>query len=111
MQNTFKTQSIYRASVTDGGMHPASMPEELLTPREVAAELRCSKAQVYRLINGEVKDAPPLPAISLGRKRIIRRSSLETWKRDNESQTLLAITSDRAYPLSRTMNERRLTHE
>ena len=29
---------------------------EILTAQEVAAELRCSKAQVYELMNGEVKD-------------------------------------------------------
>jgi excisionase family DNA binding protein len=57
---------------------------EILTATEVAAELRCSKAQVYRLLNGEVKDVPRLPHISLGRKKLVRRSTLEDWKRVNE---------------------------
>ena len=57
---------------------------EILTATEVAAELRCSKAQVYRLLNGEVKDVPKLPYISLGRKKLVRRSTLEDWKRVNE---------------------------
>jgi hypothetical protein len=55
-----------------------------MTAREVAIELRCSKAQVYRLLNGEVKDVPKLPYISLGRKKVVRRSTLEDWKRLNE---------------------------
>ena len=41
---------------------------EILTAKEVADELRCSRAQVYRLLNGSVKDVPRLPYISLGRK-------------------------------------------
>jgi hypothetical protein len=57
---------------------------EILTAKEVAEELRCSKAQVYRLQDGDVKDVPKLPYISLGRKKLVRRSTLEGWKRLNE---------------------------
>ncbi len=107
MGNAFKPESIYRSRETTGATPEHSMPEELLTAREIAAELRCSKAQVYRLINGEVKGSPPLPAISLGRKRIIRRSSLEAWKQENESRGLIEIVQGNAYSFSRTRNERR----
>jgi len=64
-------------------MNPAH--PDVLTAREVAMNLRCSKAQVYRLIKGEVDGIPPLPSIALGRRRVVRRSSLERWKSDNES--------------------------
>ena len=57
---------------------------EILTAKEVADELRCSRAQVYRLLNGSIKNVPKLPYISLGRKRVVRRSALEDWKRRNE---------------------------
>jgi hypothetical protein len=57
---------------------------DILTATEVAAELRCSRAQVYRLLNGDVKDVPKLPYISLGRKKLVRRSTFEDWKRLNE---------------------------
>ena len=57
---------------------------ELLTVVEVAAELRCSKAHVHNLINGRVSGVEPLPAIPLGRRRIVRRETLEDWKKDNE---------------------------
>jgi hypothetical protein len=53
-----------------------------------AAELRCSKAQVYKLINGTVKDRAALPHISLGRRKVVRRSSLEAWKAANETATI-----------------------
>lgn len=60
----------------------------ILTAQEVAAELRCSKAQVYKLMNGEVKDRTTLPHIALGRKRVVRRSSFEAWKAANETATI-----------------------
>ena len=57
---------------------------EILTAKDVAEELRCSKAQVYKLMNGRVRNCTVLPHIALGRKRVIRRSSLEAWKLQNE---------------------------
>ncbi len=66
---------------------------EILTAKEVAQELRCSRTQVYRLLNGAVKDVPKLPYISLGRKKVIRRSSFEDWKQTNES-IILAATQE-----------------
>ena len=61
---------------------------EILTAKEIAAELRCSIAQVYRLMNGEVKDRTTLPHIALGRKKVVRRSSFEAWKAANETATI-----------------------
>jgi hypothetical protein len=66
------------------------MSDQILTTAEIAAELRCSKAQVYRLLNGEVRDVPKLPCISLGRKKVVRRCSFEEWKRENEKGILTA---------------------
>ena len=66
------------------------MSDQILTTAEIAAELRCSRAQVYRLINGEVRDVPKLPCICLGRKKVVRRSSFEEWKQDNEKGILTA---------------------
>ena len=36
------------------------MSDQILTTTEIAVELRCSKAQVYRLLNGAVKDVPKI---------------------------------------------------
>ena len=62
--------------------------DSVLTVDEVAHELKCSKAHVYNLINNRVVGVTPLPTISLGRKRLIRRSSFEAWKRANEANRL-----------------------
>ena len=58
--------------------------DEILTVGEVAQDLRCSKAHVYKAINGTVEGISPLPVISLGRRRLVRRSTLEAWKHANE---------------------------
>ena len=58
--------------------------DRILTVPEVAADLRVSRAHVYKLINGGVAAASPLPAITIGRRRLVRRSSLEDWKQANE---------------------------
>jgi excisionase family DNA binding protein len=61
-----------------------SAGDNLLTVPEVADDLRISKAHAYKLINGQVVGASPLPAIMMGRRRLVRRSSLEQWKKGNE---------------------------
>jgi hypothetical protein len=58
--------------------------DEILNASEVAKDLHCSKSQVYKAINGMVAGVSPLPAIALGHRRLVRRSSLEEWKRANE---------------------------
>ena len=59
-------------------------PDPVMTVSEVADELRCSKPHVYNAINGKVVGVSALPAICLGRRKLVRRSSLEAWKRANE---------------------------
>ena len=57
---------------------------EILSITEVALNLRCSKAHVYNAINGKITGVSRLPAIPMGRRRLVRRSSLESWKAANE---------------------------
>jgi excisionase family DNA binding protein len=59
--------------------------DEILTAAEVAIELRCSKAHVYNAIAGKVESVSALPAISMGRRKLVRRSALEQWKKQNET--------------------------
>jgi excisionase family DNA binding protein len=59
-------------------------PYRLLTIAEVARELRVSKGHVQHLIRGKVPHTRPLPSIPLGRRRMVRRSSLQDWIRTNE---------------------------
>ena len=65
---------------------PASLPSlcQVMTVPEVARELRCSKAHVHNLINGQVREANPLPSVRIGRRRLVRRSSLDEWIKANE---------------------------
>jgi excisionase family DNA binding protein len=62
----------------------AAHESEILTVPEVAQALRCSKAHVHNLINGKVSGVLPLPTIHLGRRRLIRRKSLDGWAQDHE---------------------------
>ena len=57
---------------------------EVLTLTEVAKELRCSKAHVCHAINGKVKGVTRLPAISMGRRKLIRRATLTAWLLQND---------------------------
>ena len=59
---------------------------EVLTIKEAATVLRCSKAHVQNLLAGRVKDAQPLPFIALGRRKLIRRESLLRWMEKAEAQ-------------------------
>jgi excisionase family DNA binding protein len=58
--------------------------DQILTIPEVAAELRCSKAHVYNVVNGKVRGVSSLPSITMGRRKLVRRSTLDRWKRTNE---------------------------
>jgi hypothetical protein len=75
-----------------------AIPDPVLTISEVATELRCSKAQVYRLVNGTVKGVPPLPALCLGRRKVVRRLSLEAWKLANENNRAIVPTNQNQSP-------------
>ncbi len=58
--------------------------DAILTVPEVALDLRCSDAHAYKLVRGEVRGVAPLPALFMGRRRMVRRSALEAWKAANE---------------------------
>jgi excisionase family DNA binding protein len=57
---------------------------DLLTLSEVAELLHCSKAHVGNVIAGRVPGCLPIPAVCLGRRRLVRRASLLTWIERNE---------------------------
>ena len=66
------------------------MRPEILTIPEVAEDLRCSKAHVYNIVNGKVPGVRRLPVIVLGRRKLVRRASLERWKCANEQGGLVS---------------------
>jgi plasmid maintenance system antidote protein VapI len=64
---------------------------EVLTVRDLALELRCSISHVHNVINGKAKHVSKLPAIRMGRKKLVLRDTLEEWKRANEESDLDAM--------------------
>jgi hypothetical protein len=52
---------------------------KILTINQVAEILQCSKAHVSNVMNGRVRDLPPLPHFSMGRRKLIRREWLDAW--------------------------------
>ncbi len=69
------------------------MSADILTVCDVASSLHCSKAHVCNAINGKVKGVSPLPAISMGRRKLIRRAALEAWLLLNEPGGIIAASS------------------
>ena len=67
--------------------HAVEDARRILTVAEVARRLRCSKSHVYNVINGHVKGVSRLRCIQMGRRRLVRRSTLEAWERQNEDQS------------------------
>ena len=71
------------SAASQDGIH--TVPE-VLTLAEVADLLRCSKAHMCNVINGKVPCLPPLPFMSLGRRKLIRRTVLEEWMESLEQR-------------------------
>jgi len=63
-----------------------SQRSTVLTVKEVATVLRCSKAHVHNLVAGRVHGAMLLPSIQLGRRRLVRRESLLAWLEQCEAR-------------------------
>ena len=51
---------------------------------EVAAAIGCSSATAHRIRRGEIEGVPRLPAVQVGRKKWVVKTSLEQWQRENE---------------------------
>ncbi|MGO9338909.1 MAG: helix-turn-helix domain-containing protein [Terracidiphilus sp.] len=57
---------------------------DLLTLADAAELLRCSKAHVCKAVSGRIHGCSPIPCVSLGRRKLIRRESLRQWIERNE---------------------------
>lgn len=57
---------------------------DLLTLEEAAELLHVSKAHLSHVVGGRVPGCTPIPAVHLGRRTLIRRSSLLGWIATNE---------------------------
>lgn len=50
--------------------------------------LTCSKSHVSNILNGKVANVPPIPHVSAGRKKLIRRAAIDEWIKAQESASL-----------------------
>lgn len=55
----------------------------ILTLKEVAGILRCSKAHVNNAIRGKLQGLPKLTHLTMGRRKLVRRDWLEQWLESN----------------------------
>jgi hypothetical protein len=51
----------------------------ILTIKEVADILRCSKTHAQNVIEGKVNGLPKLTHLSLGRRKVVRKEWLDQW--------------------------------
>jgi hypothetical protein len=56
----------------------------VLTIKEIAVILRCSRTHVTNLLGGRVAGVKPLVHLSIGRRKIVRRQSFDQWLNANE---------------------------
>jgi hypothetical protein len=56
----------------------------LLTLADVAELLHCSKAHICNIVAGRVHGCAPIPSVSLGRRKLVRREALQSWIAHNE---------------------------
>lgn len=66
---------------------------DLLTLADAAELLHCSKAHICKAVSGRIHGCPPIPAVSLGRRKLIRREALRLWIERNERNSADAILS------------------
>ena len=72
-------------------MPPTLEEFDLLTLSEVAKLLQCSKAHVGKAVAGRIPGCPPIPAVCLGRRRLVRRGALLAWIERNERDASSAM--------------------
>jgi excisionase family DNA binding protein len=60
------------------------MTSTVLTCQEAAERLKCSRAQLSKLIHGKVKGSPRLKAAFLGRRVLVREENVAEWLREAE---------------------------
>lgn len=59
---------------------------EILTIKDVATILRCSKAHVTNVLYGKVRGVPRLTHVNLGRRKLVRREWLDKWLEESKNR-------------------------
>ena len=58
----------------------------ILTIKDVADILRCSKTHAQNVIEGKVNGLPKLTHLSLGRRKVVRKEWLDQWMEANKTR-------------------------
>jgi excisionase family DNA binding protein len=58
----------------------------ILTVKEVADVLRCSKTHALNVIEGKVRGLPKLTHLRLGRRKVVRKDWLDQWMDANKTR-------------------------
>jgi hypothetical protein len=75
-------ESVKRPKAWKAG--PSLAQFDFLTLDQVAHVLHISKAHVSNVIAGGVEGCSPIPVLHLGRRRLVRRTTLELWMKEND---------------------------
>jgi len=59
---------------------------DILTVKEIAGLLRCSKAHVANVMQGKVRGLTRLMHLPLGRRKAARRASVHEWMEANKAR-------------------------
>lgn len=58
----------------------------ILTIREIAEILRCSKGHVQNVLVGKVHGVPRLAHLNMGRRKVVRKEWLDQWMEANKTR-------------------------
>jgi len=56
----------------------------ILTVKDIAEILRCSKTHVGNVMNGKVPGIPRLAHLTMGRRKLVRKEWLDRWLETNK---------------------------
>jgi excisionase family DNA binding protein len=56
----------------------------ILTVKDVAEILRCSKTHVGNVLSGRVPGVPRLAHVTMGRRKLVRKEWLDRWLETNK---------------------------
>lgn len=66
----------------------------ILTIREVAQVLRCSKAHVHKALTGRIAGVPQLAHLSLGRRKLIPKDWFDQWLEESRTKAGVDVIGD-----------------
>ncbi|MDQ1469360.1 MAG: hypothetical protein QOJ99_840 [Bryobacterales bacterium] len=79
---------MFRSLQTIGQLEPRATANvgPLMTREEAMARLRLKASHFSKVVNGKVKNLPPIPTIMIGRRMFFRLEALDQWIIDVEAR-------------------------